>query len=547
MSSSKNISDPSPKIVSDIVTLDASGEFRLLTVKNDTLESRYIVESEDRILYIPYDNLNHKFILENASNTKVLIAIKDLINDYPNLLCRMLFSLTNIENQKASFYSPDIFLLADSKTKPNKSEIYYKMSEGVLRKISLAKSRSPLKFILDENTQKYFLPIKRKGEIRNKIYLSFDSFLNKHIIFLNKKNLFVSNIGSIAEIDDIKNILLPTQNEQGELVIDKVDNQLYLISTSMPVYLLRAIAANNLLDGLKAKIITQFLESGVINLEIVTKYYAAFDFLVEQKLTKTYIDQLWVEHDEFCIKYKIMNMLHNRSYPLIAGISVFSLFTEALNDYRENNFFRAFREFKLIADETEDYGAEYNVGVCLKEGIGVEKDLKNSVKYLRKAYKKKYANAGYALARCLEEDETLKEETDNIEDLYRVAAEKGNLGANYNYAHILLDKLSDPDKSKRVKILETALSCLRYSALLGHDEAQYCLGVYLYQGKIGDIECDKDQVVGLFYLSESARQGNKDAVNYLSILLANENNPSTEVREVLADIAVYSVINKINL
>ena len=129
--------------------------------------------------------------------------------------------------------------------------------------------------------------------------------------------------------------------------------------------------------------------------------------------------------------------------------------------------------FKEEADK-DDAVAAYNYGVCLAEGLGVEKNLPEALRYLRQSADK-VANAQYWYGRLLREaPEPLRNEAEARQWLTR-AGEAGIVDAQVSLADMLVHGAGGPRNH------EAALGWFRRAANQGHVGAMFALGA-LYGG-----------------------------------------------------------------
>ena len=116
--------------------------------------------------------------------------------------------------------------------------------------------------------------------------------------------------------------------------------------------------------------------------------------------------------------------------------------------------------------------AQYNLGICLHEGIGISKCYHQAHQYFQLAAKQDHARANYMLG-CYYAFGFLSEPSKELAMYYfRLAAEAGIADAQHNLAVILLTE----------KKAEEAVHYFTLAAKQGHADAQYNLGVCYCQG-----------------------------------------------------------------
>jgi TPR repeat protein len=96
-------------------------------------------------------------------------------------------------------------------------------------------------------------------------------------------------------------------------------------------------------------------------------------------------------------------------------------------------YLKKFNETKARA-ERGDAKAQYNLGVCYKNGEGVAKDKVEAVKWYRKAAEQGSIAAQFGLGFMYQEGEGVPKNGVEAIKWYRMAAEQGNLGAECNLA-----------------------------------------------------------------------------------------------------------------
>lgn len=181
--------------------------------------------------------------------------------------------------------------------------------------------------------------------------------------------------------------------------------------------------------------------------------------------------------------------------------------------------------------------AEYNLGKCLYYGLGIKKDKKLGLTYLKKASDKNFLKATYEIGLIefsnrdnkekgyekilLTADAGLKEAQEEIGNIfnfgngrgtwdlavkyYKMASEQGSAKADYCLGIIFYKtRWEGGILTLEFKTAEDAENYLRKSAEAGYSQAQYILGFELLEGN--DI-IKKNQEEGLKWLIISAENG----------------------------------------
>ncbi len=203
---------------------------------------------------------------------------------------------------------------------------------------------------------------------------------------------------------------------------------------------------------------------------------------------------------------------------LIIGIGVFCTFLpRMLNEYlefsyesqveaakKENNWFRVFLLSKAAVKRGYPL-AQFYLGKCYHQGLGVETNLTEAVKWYRKAVAQGNAFAQINLGNCYARGEGVDKDEVEAVKLFHRAAEQGDavaqakLGACY-----LSGEGVDKDES-------TSAKWFQKSAEQGNAFAQSCLGLCYLHG-LG-VEKDMDKAIELF--GKVGRKGDPKAIELL--------------------------------
>ncbi len=176
----------------------------------------------------------------------------------------------------------------------------------------------------------------------------------------------------------------------------------------------------------------------------------------------------------------------------------------------EPNQARAVELYKDAAD-TGNMGAQFNYGYVLSCGIVVQKNLAEAAKYYEKAAKQGHDQAKNNLGRLLENGwEGVEPNLPRAVELFKDAADTGNMGAQFNYGYVL---------SCGIVVQKNLAEAAKYyekAAKQGHGQAKNNLGRLLEKGWVG-VEPNLPRAVELY--KDAADTGNMDAqFNYGYVL-----------------------------
>jgi len=151
---------------------------------------------------------------------------------------------------------------------------------------------------------------------------------------------------------------------------------------------------------------------------------------------------------------------------------------------------KAFEGFKAKADQGYAQ-AQYNLGTCYLDGIGVAKDLVEAVKWHRKAADQGHAPAQYVLGLCYENGDGVAKDQIEAVKWHRKAADQGYAPAQHTlgFFYDIGDGVAE-DHAEAVK-------WYRKAADQGSLKSQYFIGLR-YKAGIG---VAKDEVEAYAYLS----------------------------------------------
>ncbi len=164
-----------------------------------------------------------------------------------------------------------------------------------------------------------------------------------------------------------------------------------------------------------------------------------------------------------------------------------------------------------------DSKAQYKLARLFKEGRVVEKNLESYKNWLEEAAKNKNSAAMKELGDCYATGFSVDLDEMAAMSWYRSAIDEGNIKAHYKIAKILISGLKDTGDNELPEELKEAESLLRVAANEGEMEAQYEIGLF-FQTNLRGIT--KDYLESERWLSAAAEQGHLSAQNSLGYLYA---------------------------
>ena len=195
---------------------------------------------------------------------------------------------------------------------------------------------------------------------------------------------------------------------------------------------------------------------------------------------------------------------------------------------------KAFKEYMLKGMEQGIDWAQFNLGYCYANGVGVEKDAAEAVNWYRKAAEQGFANAQNHLGNHYADGVGVKKDFVEAVFWYRKAAEGGNAVAQYNlgnsyyvgegvekdiaqaaswyrkaaeqgYAMAQFNLANSYANGEGLaKDFVQAVKWYRIAASQGHDMAQYNLGVRYANGE--GLEKDKVEAYAYWTLAAATNQ-----------------------------------------
>lgn len=176
----------------------------------------------------------------------------------------------------------------------------------------------------------------------------------------------------------------------------------------------------------------------------------------------------------------------------------------------------------------KDYpAATFMMSYLHREGLGVPKNRKKSVKWLKKAAKLQVTEAQYLLGYAYENQQDVKRNYSRAIGLYRLAANKKHAGAQHALA-----KMYYTGQATAVNY-QKALDLFVESAYSGHSSSQYYLGAMYFNEQHLDIGFSGLPSKYQDLLRKTGLDSNSDYTNnqiaYLWFSLANESGDQTSL------------------
>jgi len=185
------------------------------------------------------------------------------------------------------------------------------------------------------------------------------------------------------------------------------------------------------------------------------------------------------------------------------------------NNIAENKFNRCELEAKQGHPQ-----AQYNVGVMLEEGIGVNKDLGKAAKYYSLAAEQGHIQAQCSLASMYECGKGVPKDEKKAFEIYKAAADKENARGLFKVGVLLANGLGVE------RNYEKAIKYLMRAAEKGHVRAEYNVGLMLSNG----YGTKKDEEGAVKYFRSAALKNDAKAQYNLALRLSDghgiKKNPS---------------------
>lgn len=168
--------------------------------------------------------------------------------------------------------------------------------------------------------------------------------------------------------------------------------------------------------------------------------------------------------------------------------------------------FQTFKELSSSSDSRYKLNAEYGLGVCYYNGLGVEKNLEHAYYYFHMLVNNGYDNVvpdcGYFYAECCYKGEGTEPNTEKAKAAYYHSALCGSVLSRLRLGELMIaeDKNIIPyDSFLRKEVFDW----VKEEAEKNDYRAQYIIGHLYLKG----ISCDKNEDQSLLYLNKSADQG----------------------------------------
>ena len=135
------------------------------------------------------------------------------------------------------------------------------------------------------------------------------------------------------------------------------------------------------------------------------------------------------------------------------------------------------QHFRLAAAE-EDAAAQYALGKCLADGMGVAKDAVEAVRWFRLAAAQEHADAQYALGKCLADGMGVARDVAEAVRWYKLAAAQEHADARYALGNCLLR-----DSQGVAMDAAEAVRLFGLAAAQGHADARLRHNFYLKRNR----------------------------------------------------------------
>lgn len=164
-----------------------------------------------------------------------------------------------------------------------------------------------------------------------------------------------------------------------------------------------------------------------------------------------------------------------RAWSIFLPLLVCLLVMVAGQGYAQNVTAEDVARFRTAANQG-DAAAQYNLGICYRNGWGVTRDYAEAARWYRKAAEQGYAAAQNNLGVCYHNGKGVAQNDAEAVRWYRKAAEQGNAQAQYN-----LGVCYEKGEGVAQNDAEAVRWC-RKAAEQGLVQAQYSLGGHYYNG-----------------------------------------------------------------
>lgn len=222
--------------------------------------------------------------------------------------------------------------------------------------------------------------------------------------------------------------------------------------------------------------------------------------------------------------------MQSRTATLLTGLFVFvvalsgcdSLPNKSSQSYQNSQKTKTEFEKNLDLANEGDADAQFNLGVMLSKGEGVNKDENEAVYWYRKSAEQGNPRAQNNLGTMYENGSGVTKNINTAIEWYSRAFQQGNKIAQYNLEQIMITKKKNDEKSvnNQYPHTKTEIELLLESAQQGDPNAQFELAMKYYEGSNG---VKKDYKKAVKWWRKVAEQGNADAQFNVGLMYANGN------------------------
>jgi cell division septation protein DedD len=197
---------------------------------------------------------------------------------------------------------------------------------------------------------------------------------------------------------------------------------------------------------------------------------------------------------------------------------------KGIEAYRNGDFDTALKEFQADA-EADDKRAQYNLGVMLLKGNGVQKDIETALKWHRRSAEQGYAAAQHGLGVMYYRGDGVAQDQGEAAKWFRKAAEQGFAQAELNLGVIYFTGQGLPKDGAEV------VKWITLAAAKGLAEAQFRLGTLYTKGLI--FRADPQEAIRWF--EKAAKQGHIKSIEALAAIKSPTTSAESDAKEPAAD------------
>ena len=190
----------------------------------------------------------------------------------------------------------------------------------------------------------------------------------------------------------------------------------------------------------------------------------------------------------------------------------------------------SFKWYKQAASQ-EDADGLYGLGLCYRNGFGIEKDLTKSFHCFLNASELGLLDAQYELAEAYYFGWGVRKDTTKAMDLYFKAAQRGHAMSEFMIGHYLMSNRGEIDSSFAITSKRDTVKAFEWflkSAKQGYHPAQRRIGAFY---ETGTDPCVRNISKAMEWYQKAAAQGNDKALFAIGRLYANgldERNPDNK-------------------